>query len=85
MSLPVQENSAEALVKVLAQSGDGLLQYIKRSRALNAVGALIDKVVIQDLVDWMRMRQGNQLLVLGDVLPIVNQKTLDVIWDRELD
>ena len=38
------------------------------------------EVVFEDLVDRVDVGDWHQLLVLGDVLPVVDEEGLDVIW-----
>jgi hypothetical protein len=83
--LPVQQNAAEALVKVLPQASHRLLQNVQRGTALRAVRLLVSEVVVQDLVDRVGVRERNELLVFGDILPVVDEQRLDVIRHRQLD
>lgn len=85
INLPVQKDAAEALIEVLTQSGDGLLKHIKRGGALGTVGTLVLEIVVENLIDRVRVWKGNQLLVLGDILPVIDEQGLDVIRDWKLD
>lgn len=84
-NIPVKQDATEALVKVLAESGNGLLHDIERGAIGVAVGALVVEVRLQDLVDGVRVRQGQDLLVLGDVLPVVDEDGLQVVRQVKLD
>lgn len=85
ISLPVEENAAEALVEVLAQSGDGLLKHVKRGGALRTVWPLVLEIMVEDLIDWVRVWKGNQLLVFGNILPVIHHHGFEVIRDWEFD
>lgn len=82
---PVEKDPRQRPLKVLAQSGKGLLEYVGDSRVLAAPWALVGEVVGEDLGDGMRVRDGHQLVVFGDVLPVVDEDGLDVVRDGELD
>lgn len=38
------------------------------------------EIVLQDLVDRVDMGNWHQLLVLGDIFPVVDEQRLDVVW-----
>jgi hypothetical protein len=50
-----------------------------------AAGPLIGEVVVDDLIDRVRMRERHKLVILCDILPVVHEHGLDVVWDRQLD
>lgn len=77
---PVKKNPSQAPVKVLAQASDGLLEDIHLWRPWYPVGTLVLEVILQDLVDGVDMGNGDKLLVLGDVLPVIDEQRLYVIW-----
>lgn len=77
---PVKKDPSQAPVKVLAQTSNSLLQDIHLWRLWYPVGTLVIEVVLQDFVDRVDMGNWNQLLVLGDILPVVDEQRLDVIW-----
>lgn len=83
--VPVQQDATQALVKVLEQAGDCLLQNLERRGALHVLGALVREVVVEDLGDGLLVGEGHKLLVLGDVLPVVDQEGLEMVGDRNLD
>ena len=85
MDLPVQQDAAEGLVKVLAQAGHGLLEDVERGAALLAVRLLVGEVVVEDRVDRVDVRERDELLVLGDILPVVHEQRLNMIGDGDLD
>lgn len=85
MSLPVQEDSTQALVKVLEKPRQHLFEDAGLGASRSALGELIALVILQDLLDWVSSRKGNQLLVLGDVLPVVDEDRLDAIGDWKAD
>ncbi len=43
------------------------------------------KVVVEDLLNGVNMREGNKLLVLCDVLPVVDKQGLNMVGNGELD
>ncbi len=49
------------------------------------VGPLRDEIVVDNLVDRMRVGERDQLVVLGDILPIVDKDSLDMVRDRDPD
>ena len=49
------------------------------------MGALMGKVVLEDLGDWLGVREGNQLVVLSDILPVIYKHRLNVIRHRQVD
>lgn len=84
-NLPVEEDPGERPLKVLSKTSKSLLKNIRKRGALFAMGPLVSEVIINNLVDGVRMRDGNELVVLGDVLPVVYENGLDVVGDREFD
>jgi hypothetical protein len=84
-SLPVEENATEGLVKVLTESSNGLLQDIQGGAALLAVRALEGEVVVENLIDGVGMWERDELLVLGDILPVVDEHCLKMVGHRQLD
>lgn len=46
---------------------------------------LMCKVVLKNLGDGFGVGEGNQLVVLGDILPIVHKHSLDMIGNRKID
>lgn len=85
MNLPVQEDSTQALVKVLEKPREHLFEDAGLGASRSALGELIALVILQDLLNWVSSRKWNELLVLGDVLPVVDEDRLDAIWDRQAD
>jgi hypothetical protein len=85
VDLPIQQDATQALVKVLEQACDCLLQNLKRGGALYVLGALVGEVVVEDLGDGLLVGEGHELLVLGDVLPIVDEERLEMVGDWNLD
>jgi hypothetical protein len=83
--LPVEQDATEALVKVLAQAGDGLLENVHGSAALLAVRLLVGEIVVQNLLDRMDVGQRNELLILGHILPVVDKQRLNMVGNWELD
>jgi UDP-2,3-diacylglucosamine pyrophosphatase LpxH len=83
--LPVQQEAPESLVEIISETGDRFLQDVHGSTARLAVRALMCEVVVQDFVDGMHMRKGDELMILGDVFPIVDEQGFDVVGDRNLD
>lgn len=84
-NIPVEEDAAEGLLEVLLHARHGLLEDIKVRRLRITVGALRDQIVVDDLVDGVRVRKGDQLVVLRHVLPVVDKDGLDVIRDWKFD
>ncbi len=84
-NVPIQQDAAETLVKVLAKSSDGLLENVEGGGAILASRALILHVVLEDLVHGVGVREGNELLVLGNILPIVDQERLELVGNDEPD
>lgn len=68
---PVEEDPGERPLKVLSKTSKSLLENIRKGRAFLAVGPLVSEVVVNDLVDGVRMGNGNELVVLGDVFPVI--------------
>lgn len=83
--LPVEENSTQALFEILLQASHGLLKDIHAGRAFLTISTFICKIVIQDLLNGVCVRQWNKLLVLGDVLPVINQEGFQVVWHDQFD
>lgn len=81
----VQKYTAEGLVEVLAETGDCFFENVQRGAAFLSIGLLIDKVVIQDLVDRVGVWKRYHLIVFGDILPIVDENRLEMIWQRNLN
>ena len=46
---------------------------------------LVIEVVVQDLVDRLGSWKWDKLLVLGNVLPVVDENRLDVVWYWKVD
>lgn len=84
-SLPVEEDTAKGLVKVLLESGECLMQDVNLRGTLRTLRRLVSSVVLEDLGDGLGVGEGDQLVVLGDVLPVINKDSLQAIWDLELD
>jgi hypothetical protein len=76
---------AQGLVKVLAQAVDGLLEDIELRRPLLTPLALVVEVVVENDIDWLGVRDRDQLVLVGDVLPVVDEQALEQVRDRELD
>ena len=82
--IPVQQETAEAFVKVAEQALDGLFQDLHGSGSLYALGSLLFQIIVQDLGNRVRMRHGDQLLALGDILPVVDKQGFEMIGHLEL-
>jgi hypothetical protein len=83
--MPIKQNSTKGFVKVLPQTGNSLLKNVQRRTSFLTVWLLVGEVVVQDLVNRVCMGQRDQLLVLGDVLPVVYKEGFNMIGDWELD
>lgn len=84
-SLPVKKNTTNAKRKVLAKTSNSLLKKIPLRRTRDTLLALILKILLQHLVDRNTSRNGNQLAMLANVLPVVNEDRLDVVWEINAD
>jgi len=49
------------------------------------LGALVGEIVVEDLGDGLLVGEGDKLLVLGDVFPIVDEEGLEMVGDRNLN
>ena len=49
------------------------------------MGALEGEVIIKDLINGVWVREGDQLLVLCHILPVIDQHRLKVIRHRQFD
>ena len=81
----VQQDAPERLVEILAQAGDDFFEEIVLHGAGAAAQFLFLEVGGQDLVDGVRVREGDEGEVLGDVFPVVDEQGFDVVGDGEAD
>lgn len=84
-NVPVQENPAQSLLKVLTESGNDFFEDIHAGGSFFSVGSLVGQIVVQNLAHWLRVRKGDELVVLGDILPVVYQHSLNVVGYRDID
>jgi hypothetical protein len=45
----------------------------------------VGEVVVEDLIDGVHVRQRDKLVVLGDILPVVDEHCLKMVGHRQLD
>jgi hypothetical protein len=45
----------------------------------------VGEVVVEDLIDGVHVRQRDKLVVLGDILPVVNEHRLKMVGHGQLD
>lgn len=84
-NIPIQQYPAQSLFKVLSESSNDLFKYVHACRALFTMSPLAGEVVVQNLIDRFCVRKGYELIVLGDVLPVIYQQGLDVVGHGEVD
>ena len=82
---PIKKNTAKSLLKVLPETSNNFLEDVHTSRPCWAILAFSVEIILKDLLDWFVMRKRNELVILGDILPVVNEHRLDVIRDRQVD
>lgn len=83
--VPVEKYSAKSLLEIFPEAGDHLLQNVHARRTLFSTWPLNNKIILKDLGHRFGMRQRNKLVVLGNVLPIINQHGLHVIRNGYVD
>ena len=81
----VQQDLAKALVEILSKAMDGLLQDIVLGGSDATLLQLVGGVHFQDLVDWMRHGKGDEGLVLGHLLPVIDEDGLEIVGHGDLD
>lgn len=81
----VQKDATKSLLKVFLQTSNDLEENVSLRGSSLASGLFKIEVVIQDLVDRLGSWQGDELLVLGDILPIIDENRLDVVWYWKVD
>lgn len=84
-NLPVKKNTTNAKAEILAKTSNSLLKKIPLRSARRTLLALILKILLQDLIDRNPRRNRDQLAMLANVLPVVNEDRLDVIWKINAD
>lgn len=83
--IPVQQYSAESLFEILSEPSNDFFQDIHARRRFFPVWALKVQVILENLGHGLGVGEWHELVVLGDVFPVVDQHCLDVVWDGDVD
>ena len=83
--IPVKKDTTNAKRKVLAKTSNSLLKKVPLRRTRGTFLALILKILFEDLIDCNTSWNRDQLAVLADVLPVVNEDRLNVVWEINAD
>lgn len=79
-NLPIKKNTADAKAEILAKTSNSLLKKIPLRSTRRTLFALILKILLQNLIDRNTSGNRDQLAVLANVFPVVNENRLDVVW-----
>lgn len=83
--LLVKQKATNALVEVVRKALDSLLQQLHVGRSLLTLWSLLVVVVGKNNADWVLGWKWAKLLGLGHVLPIVDEKGLEVVGKVDSD
>lgn len=83
--LPVQKNSAKTLLKVLLQTSNNLVQDVGWGTASLSSRLFVLEVIVENNVDGLSGGKWDELEILCDILPVVDEDCLNVVGDDELD
>ena len=83
--LPVQENSAQTLLKVLLQTSNHFVQDVGRGATSLSAWLFVLQVFIENNIDGLSGGKWDELEILRDILPVVDKDCFDVVGYEELD
>ena len=83
-NIPIKQNSAQRLFKVFPETGHDFFKDVHAGAVWFPVPLFMLEIIVENSVYGLTMRERNELIVLGNILPVVYQHRLNMIWHGQM-